>query len=339
MLPPKFSVIIVNYNGGRYLQGAVESLAHQTRSDFEVLIVDNASSDGSFDGLQTDGLERVVRLPQTDNLGFARANNVAARRATGEWLVLLNPDAEATPCWLEAIDAGINRYRGVTMFASAQIDLDSRERLDGAGDCYLGFGIPWRGGFGRRVDELPGAGECFSPCGAGAVFRRESFLSVGGFDETFFCFCEDVDLGFRLRLRGDHCVFLPDAVINHAGGGLSGRTSAFALKHGARNRIWTYAKNMPMPALLLTLPGHVLFTLVILARGMFTGRLVDTWRGVLAGIAGLGPVLAERKTVQRCRKISQARLLAVMSWNPLAMLRRKTVIRPLTRFSVHDSQN
>jgi GT2 family glycosyltransferase len=327
MSPPRFSVIIVNYNGGHFLQGAVNSLACQTRDDFEVLIVDNASQDGSFTGLRTDHLECVVLLAQSENLGFARANNLAAAKARGDWLLLLNPDAEAAPDWLEAIEVAISRYRDVSMFASAQIDLHDRDRLDGAGDCYLGFGIPWRGGFGRSIDELPGPGECFSPCGAGAVYRRETFLAAGGFDETYFCFCEDVDLAFRLRLGGETCIFLPDAVIYHAGGGLSGRASAFSLQHGARNRIWTYAKNMPLAALVITLPGHLVLTTGILIRGLFTGRFVDTGRGVLAGIKGLGPVLAARKPVQRARRVSLVRLLAAMSWNPLDMLRRKPVIR------------
>ncbi len=329
MPSPRFSVVIVNYNGGDYLQGAVGSLSRQSFTDFETLIVDNASDDDSFTGLRTDALASAICLPQEDNLGFAKANNLAAQQASGEWLVLLNPDAEAAPDWLEAIDRAICENPCVAMFASAQIDLHDHQQLDGAGDCYLGFGIPWRGGFGRSTQELPGRGECFSPCGAGAIYKRETFLAAGGFDESFFCFCEDVDLAFRLRLRGETCLFWPDAVIYHAGGGLSGRTSAFSLRHGARNRIWTYAKNMPLPALLLTLPGHIALTVAILARGLFTGRFADTFRGVLAGLGGLGPVLEARKTVQRERRVSLVGLLSAMSWNPLEMLQRKPVIRPV----------
>ena len=329
MSAPRFSIIIVNFNGGDYLQGAIDSLKRQTRQDFEVFIVDNASHDHSFRDLDTGGLAGAVQLAQSQNLGFARANNLAAQQARGDWLVLLNPDAEAKPDWLESIDRSIARYRDVSMFASAQIDLHDPERLDGAGDCYLGFGIPWRGGFGRSVQELPGVGECFSPCGAGAIYKRQVFLGAGGFDESFFCFCEDIDLAFRLRLRGERCIFLPDAVIHHAGGGLSGRASAFSLQHGARNRLWTYFKNMPAGALALTLPGHVALTLAILLRGLFTGRFVDTGRGILAGLKGLGPVLSARRTVQRQRTIGLRELFAAMSWNPLVMLQRKPVIRPL----------
>lgn len=328
-LEPHFSVIIVNYNGGDYLKGALASLAAQTRQDFEVFLVDNASSDGSMEKLGDTLPKHLHLLPQTTNLGFAAANNLAANSAKGEWLVLLNPDAEAAPDWLEKLDEGAKRFPATKSFASAQIDLNNPSRMDGAGDAYLGFGIPWRGGFGRPVSEMPGEGECFSPCGAGAMIHRETFLTHGGFDERFFCFCEDVDLGYRMRLAGERCIFLPDAVINHAGGGLSGRVSEFSLFHGARNRLWTYAKNTPLRLLILTLPIHIALTVAILARGLVTGRFGGTWRGLWAGLKGLGPILRERKSLKSARKTSISALCGAMCWNPFTMLSRKPHITPI----------
>ena len=330
---PRFSVIIANFNGGDYLKGAIASLSAQTVRDFEVFVVDNASTDGSMDFLfETAPHFPINLLPQTRNIGFAAANNLAAEQAKGEWLCLLNPDAEAAPDWLEQIGKAAERHPDIASFASTQIDLHNPDRLDGVGDAYFGFGIPWRGGFGRPIKELPKQeGECFSPCGAGAVIRRDVFMAHGGFDERFFCFCEDVDLGYRMRLSGERCVFLPSAIIRHAGGGLSGRSSPFSLYHGSRNRFWTYIKNTPLLLLLLTLPGPIAITIYLLLRSAFTKRFGSTWRGLWAGIKGLGPVLSDRRRVQKNRQASVADIAKTMCWNPQTLRQRKAHIRPLKK--------
>ncbi len=326
---PLFSVVIVNFNGGAHVQTAVASLAVQTRRDFELIIIDNGSTDGSFDALNVSGVPDVTAIPANANLGFAMGNNKAAARARGTWLVLLNPDAVAEPDWLDEIAAGIARHPGVTMFACTQIDSEDPRRLDGAGDAYFGFGIPWRGGFGRPIDELPGEGTCFSPCGASAVFRRDVFLSHGGFDERMFCYCEDVDLGFRLRLAGHRCVFLDRARVAHTGSAIAGRQSAFAVYHGTRNRLWTYVKNMPLSLLILTLPGHVAISLYLLARAHAIGRFGATWRGLVDSLLGLGPVLADRRSGAARRRAGLGELAAAMSWNPFRLRGRRPDVRPL----------
>ncbi|MEZ5947289.1 MAG: glycosyltransferase family 2 protein [Hyphomonas sp.] len=327
MAVPKFSVLIVNYNGGDFVQKALDSLAQQTRRDFEVILVDNASSDGSIDHLDASGLPSFTLLAEPENHGYAGGSNLCARSASGKWLVCLNPDAIAEPDFLAQIDAGISRYPSVRMFACAQLSLEDNNLLDGAGDAYLVFGIPWRGGFGRRSHELPPEGECFSPCGASAVFERETFLSHGGFDEDFFCFCEDVDLGFRLRLEGEVCIFLPQAVIHHFGGGLSGRESDFSTYHGCRNRVWTYARNMPSMLFWPTLPGHLVLSAYILIRNLATNRFLPTWKGMRDGLAGAVRFRRKgRETRRRCP--SQWKLARSMAWNPFRMSQRRVHVRP-----------
>lgn len=327
---PLFSVIIVNYNGGAFLQGAVDSLASQTCQDFELFILDNASEDGSIDRLDTSAIAHCEIICSADNLGFAEGNNRPARKASGEWLVLLNPDAEAAPDWLEAIERATRQHPGTVMFASAQYSLSDASVLDGAGDCYLVYGVPWRGGFGHPASALPASpGTCFSPCGAGAVFRRDIFLAEGGFLADLFCFCEDVDLGFRLRLLGYDCVFLPDAVIHHEGGGVSGKASDKSVRLGARNRITVYVRNMPLVALVATLPVHIMLTIGILGRGLFTGRFAATWQGVRQGLQRLPTTLAERSAIQVRRKVKVWSLIRSMAWNPLHLLWMSTHVRPL----------
>ncbi|RIJ17589.1 glycosyltransferase family 2 protein [Henriciella mobilis] len=302
---------------------ALDHLRHQSRLPDEVIVVDNASTDGSADRIDFAGLPnaKLVRLER--NIGFAGANNLAAEMATGDWLALLNPDTECQPAWLDELLHATKRHTDVSMFASAQYDAANPGLIDGAGDCYFVLGIPWRGGFGRKAEDMPGEGECFSPCGAGALFRREAFLRAGGFDENFFCYCEDVDLGFRLRLRGERCIFVPQAVLLHHGSAITGRYSDFTVRLGTRNRLRTYLINMPPLALALTLPGHVLATLYLYLRAFGKDHAYAMRRGLQEALATLPSTLRRRRVVQKSRTKSSAALMRAMSWNPATLHGRR----------------
>lgn len=350
-LHPHISVIIANYNGGDYLRGALLSLQAQTYADFDIYVIDNASSDDSLHlalapfGADPSLKEQTLKLPLTQpdkaanlhvfsmskNLGFAAANNFAARKAQGKLLALLNPDAEAAPTWLETLVGAAQRHPEAGMFASAQISLHEPDLLDGAGDAYYIFGIPWRGGFGRPVAELPSEGTCFSPCGASGMFKRDLFLAHGGFEERFFCYCEDVDLGFRLRLAGEYCVFVPTAIVHHAGSGVTGRESDFSSYHGARNRFWTYIKNMPLRILIPTLPIHAVLILAILFRNRKNAQNRATIRGLRDAVLGMGPFLRERRALKRRRKTRVIDIIDAMCWDIHTMRKRKAHIRPLLK--------
>ncbi len=325
---PDFSVLIVNYNGAAYLQGAIDSLKAQTHRSFEVIVLDNASSDGSLDALDTGGLPTVTLLRETENHGFAKGNNLAAAAAKGRWLALLNPDARAAPDWLAAIDRGIAAHPDTRTFACTQFALEEAGLLDGAGDAYLLFGFPWRGGFGHPAGDLPGPGHCFSACGASAVYHADLFRRLGGFDERFFCYCEDVDLGYRLQLIGEDCRFLPDAVIEHAGSGISGRDSAFVTYYGARNRVWTYMKNTPAGLLALTLPGHLALTLYVLARNSFTPRFKPMLKGLIDGFSAASSLRESDNWRVQGPHSDLGRIVRTMAWNPWRMSQRSIHVRP-----------
>jgi N-acetylglucosaminyl-diphospho-decaprenol L-rhamnosyltransferase len=324
---PEITVVVVNYNGGDYIRGCLASLARQTYRNFETIVVDNASSDGSIDRLG-EMPERTTILRETVNHGFAEGNNLAARLGKGCWLALLNPDAEAAPDWLESLMRAVRERPTHRIVASLQIALHNATVLDGAGDCYLAFGYAWRGGFGHKVSETPPAGECFAPCGAAALYPRDLFIESGGFDERYFCYHEDVDLGFRLRLLGERCQFDPRCRIRHAGSGITGRASDFAVFHGARNGLWTYVKNMPGPLLLLTFLPWMAGTLAILVRGLVTGRFGATVRGLRAAIVDLGPALKARGALRRRQRASLRSVARALSWNPLRFLARRPHVRP-----------
>jgi GT2 family glycosyltransferase len=324
---PEITVVVVNYNGGDYLKGAIASLARQSFSDFEVILIDNASTDGSLEKIEAKP-ERFAILRQEKNLGFAAANNVGARVGRGKWLALLNPDAEADPDWLVELARAVAERPSHRMVASLQVMLHDASRLDGAGDNYLAYGFAWRGGFGHGLDKAPPAGECFGPCAAAALYPRQLFLDAGGFDERYFCYHEDVDLAFRLRLMGERCQFAPSARVRHAGSGISGRTSRFAVFHGVRNGVWTWLKNMPGAWLIITWPVWLAGALALIVRGAFRGAFVPTISGFVAAFRHLGPVLKSRGEVKKKRTVTPESLSAAFVWNPFAYLGRQIDVRP-----------
>ncbi len=324
---PSVRIVIVNYNAGAHLRRAVAAVLAQTRRDFELVVVDNGSTDGSLDALPADPRLSVRRMGA--NLGFAAANNRGAEDAAGNWLATLNPDAFPEPGWLEALLAAAARHPGTAMFGSTQLRDDDPGILDGAGDAYSVFGLPWRGGHGRSVAELAAEGECFGPCAAAALYDLAAFRAAGGFDERFFCYCEDADLAFRLRLAGKRCVQVPGAVVRHVGAGTSGGGGDFMHYHSARNRIWLFVKNMPGPLFWAFLVPFAATQLALLARDVARGRFRATARGMRDAISGLGPVWHVRRRVQAGRVASIAAVARALTWSPVRLLGRRADVRPL----------
>ena len=325
---PRVTVAIVAYQSGAFLQPCVDALAAQTYADFEALIIDNDSTDGSIEALRLpDARFHIERMGE--NLGFAAANNVAARLARGEFLVTLNPDTQANPTWLAELVAATDRWPSAASFGSTQVSLSDPTVLDGVGDVWHVAGVAWRARLGRPVSDTPPEGEVFAPCAAAALYRLAPFRDLGGFDERFFCYCEDLDLGYRLRLRGWKAVQIPGAVVRHAGSGISGRTSEFTLFHGHRNRVWTYVKNTPGVWMWLLLPYHLAYDALMSYTSFRIGHGWTVARAHWAALRGIGPVLDDRRRVQRARTAHIADLFDAMAWTPKAPMRRD-VVRRLT---------
>lgn len=328
-MDPRVTVIIVNYNSGDRLERSLACLAAQTYRNFETIVIDNGSSDRSADCARHS--PAVAFIDAGRNLGFAAANNLAAKSARGAWLAFLNPDAYPSPDWLERLLDCAARHPAADAFGSTQIDALRQDRLDGAGDVYHAFGVPYRGHFGWPASALPAEGECFAPCAAAALWRRAVFDALGGFDERFFCYGEDVDLGFRLRLAGGHAVQAAQAVVLHEGSGISGRHSDFTVYHGHRNRIWTYVLNMPAAILLVTLPFHAATNVYLLMRFTISGGARAYLRAMRDALAGLAPILRERHVRQRQRVESAAAIARALTWSPLKVMRRAADIRTRRR--------
>ncbi len=293
---PWVRIVIVNYNAGPLLQACVDALASQTMSDFR----DGDRRQrihGSSDFRLASPDDRFQIRHAGDNIGFAAATNLGAKGSTAPWIATLNPDTQPRPDWLAELRAATERHKWATMFGSTQLAMDNSEIVDGFGDVLSAFGSAWRGGNGRTVRELP-TGDCevFSPCAAAALYARPSFEREGGFDESFFCYLEDVDLGFRLRLRGERCVQVRRAEVLHAGSAITGHLSEFSVFHSYRNRIWLFAKNVPWPLLAPILGMQSAGIALSLARPTARPYRRAALKGVWAGLRGLPSALkAERR--------------------------------------------
>ena len=302
------AVAIVNANSGSLLRRALEALAQQTRPPERTLIVDNGSTDGSDEQLEEEfaGVH-VIRLGA--NVGFAAANNVAVREVDDcEWLALLNPDAFPEAQWLDELLNATARQPGYSFFASRIVMASDPERLDAAGDALHVSGVAWQRGHGEPTSTALSPCEVFSASAAAALYRLEAVVSVGGFDERFFCYYEDTDLGFRLRLAGHRCWYVPSAVVHHVGSATARRESDFMLYHTHRNIVWAYAKDMPSPLVWLYLPQHLLVNVLTLAAFARQRRLRLALKAKLDAVRGLPAMLRERRRVQGGR-IASARAL------------------------------
>ncbi len=313
---PSVAVLIVNYNSGGMLARCLEALEQQTRRDYRVVVVDNASTDGSVQGLE-GRYRNLTLVPAGANLGFAAGNNLALKHVwRARWVVLLNPDAFAEADWLEQLVAAGEAQPGFSFFGCRMLLADSPQFLDGTGDAYHVSGASWRRDHGvaaERGSQEPG--EIFAPCAAAALYARTALEEVGGFDERYFCYHEDVDLAFRLRLRGHRCWYVPQAVVHHVSSGITGRRSDFATYHGHRNLVWTYVKDMPGFLFWALLPLHLAMNLASIAVCALRGQLGVILRAKRDALAGLPAALKQRRVIQAARKVTVGELLRVMSWS------------------------
>jgi GT2 family glycosyltransferase len=315
MTEPFFSVILISWNSEKYLPRCLDSLDAQTFRDFEVILVDNGSTDGSLDGIAEKYPHLSIRIERLGrNQGFAAANNIGARLARGPWAVLLNTDAFPAPDWLEVLAQAITRFGDQCVYASRQVQAEQPTLLDGEGDVYHVSGLGWRGHYNYPVYEASEPFRVFSACGATALFPRADFLAVGGFDEDYFAYHEDVDLGFRLRLRGLDCRLIPQALVYHVGSASSGKSSDFAVYHGHRNLVWTFFKDMPAPLFWLYLPLHLVMNLVFILYFAAQGRGRVILRAKRDALLGLPSMLRKRKQAQGPEKAGSIHAAMERNW-------------------------
>ena len=309
-MSPRVAVVIPNWNTREFLGPCLESLRRQTFRDFETLVVDSASTDGSVGFVEEHFPEvRTLRLPE--NRGFSGAVNAGIGASAADLIVLLNNDTEQDPGWLEALVRAAERRPEAGLFASKLVDFGDRGLLDGAGDALRKSGLPYRLGHGERDrGQFRSEEFVFGACAAAALYRRGVFEEVGLFDEDFFAYCEDGDLSFRAQLAGHRCLYVPDSVVYHVGSvSTGGKRSATATRLGTRNGLLLLVKNLPGSLVRSYLPSIVLGQL---SRLLVVSLSPGGPRAHLEGIAEawrlLPKMLKKRRHIQDGRRVSDAYL-------------------------------
>ncbi len=305
------SIVIPNWNGAKFLPTCLDSLLKQTYTNVEVIVVDNASQDGSQALLQQDyAWVRLMELPE--NRGFTGACNAGILAAQGEYVALLNNDTEVDAGWAAAVVDAFERHPDAGSVASKMLLFDQRDHIHTAGDYFTRDGRAGnRGVWQQDAGQYNREEYVFSACGGSSAYRRTLLDQVGLLDDDFFFSLEDVDLGWRAQLVGWRCLYTPAAIVYHhlsaTGGGVT------ASYYDGRNLIYVLVKDFP---LWHKYGGRILRTQAKLVR-----EALRAWRGaaararlrgMLAGIAHIPGLLGKRRAVQAARTISDAEVEALL---------------------------
>ena len=314
---PLASIIIPNWNGIHHLPGCLDALRAQTYNHTEVILVDNGSTDGS-QAFVTETYPEVRLLALERNLGLTGGNNTGFEAARGEILISLNNDTEVHPQFVEALVNALEEHPEAGMSAAKMLLFDRRDHIHSAGDGYGRDGIPFnRGVWQRDEGQFDGPGWIFGGCGGAVAYRRAMLDDTGMFDESFFMYCEDVDLNWRAQLTGWRCWYAPQAIVYHklsaTGGG------PIASYHTGRNTLWVIAKNYPGALL------RKYWKLILRAQWAITRDAIRAWRGEaararlrgqLSGFLRLPCRLGQRRAIQAARRVPDAYIESLFTDQP-----------------------
>jgi GT2 family glycosyltransferase len=318
---PSVSIVTLNWNGLAYLPACLAALVAQTYRNFELLIVENGSTDGSVAYLTDPALftrlgfgpDQVRVLHSPTNLGFSGGNNLAFAQAGSDYIATINNDTIANPDWLGQMVAAITpsnlkpQTSNLGMIAAALLFTSRPHTIAAAGLELHRDGLALERLAGRPYQPAAAPYEVFGPTAGAALYSRQMLAELGGFDVRYFAYLEDVDLAWRARLRGWRCLYAPAAAVLHHYSATGVQGSPFKSYHLARNRIWTIAKNLPASLLRTWLPYIVRYEAMAVAYGLLK-RDTALLRGRLDALRDLGPMLAARRAIQRTRAISDAEL-------------------------------
>lgn len=288
---PVISVVIPNLNGMRWLPGCLDALHHQSFRDFEIIVVDNASTDDSCSWLRAQHPEAFL-IELNENKGFSAAVNAGIKVARGTCIALLNTDTQAEPDWLDHLYRTLlDATPDVGGVCGKMVMMEDPSLIENAGDTLAWNGAAEKRGYGKSAASLNQPEEIFSPCAGGVLFRASFLREAGWFDESFFAYLEDVDLGLRGRLLGFRYLYQPSAILTHQGHGSQIPSSRY-VRLTTANRLRLFLKNMPTRLLLKHLPslvcGQVYFLIV--------------HRRPLASLQGYGDLLRDWPSIREKRK-------------------------------------
>ena len=333
---PVYSALIVVtcYQSASTIESCIDGLNSQTRNDFFVAIVDNGDNDSS--NLQSLSLPaNMVVLTPGENAGFAGGSNFGAMNSpvpnTHDWVITVNPDAVLAPDWFETLMQAASDFPNYSLLSTTLLKADAPEIIEGASDFFSPYGIA-KSRYAdmnyqdfMELDHPSDVFECFAPCGAVAAYRREDFERVSGFDESFFCYLEDIDIAFRLHFLGKKALHVKAAKAYHVGGGSSpaNQETAFTKAyHSQQNQIRLLLKHTPFLVGLFIWPCFILATVWILIRSK--GQAQHNIR--LKALREIGDILPDvkkqRKVIQSSRKLSNLGFSKSLEWNLAKVMKR-----------------
>lgn len=299
------SIVIPNWNGKKFLAGCLKSLIGQTYSPIEIVIVDNGSSDGSVEYLEAS-YPQIKLIRFNTNTGFSVAVNKGIKESCGKYVALVNNDTVADSRWIEELVLAIRRSPEIGSCGCKMLAYDNHQLLDGAGDGYRRGGLPGRIGH-REIDsgQFDQPRYILGACGGAALYKRSLFEDIGYFDEDYFAYLEDVDLGLRAQSAGYKCLYVPSAVIYHLGCGTTGSGyHPLVVKLSAQNNWNTLVKNIPLPLLLRFLPQIVYWQLYYLAVVILRGGQLWPWlKGTASALKLLPKMVEKRAEINRKRRV------------------------------------
>jgi len=296
----KVSIIIPNWNGMKWLPACMKAIFHQTFTDFEVIVVDNASEDDSVIWMSSN-YPNVALLKLPTNKGFSAAVNAGIEHSTGAYLMLLNTDTELDDLCLGRLVKVLEDGDGaVGAVSPLMLSMSDRTEIDDAGDRLSWYGEASKGGYGLTLAEYELPNEIFSPSGGASLYRRTFFNEVGLFDEQFFAYLEDVDVGFRGKLLGFKYLLVGDAIVYHKGHG-SEIEHDFYITLVTKNRLLLFFKNVPF-SLLLKHGGKLLYGQIYFLLAY--GHLFSSIRGYWGLLKGLPSAWRSRRVIQSRMRLS-----------------------------------
>ena len=316
----RVSVIVPNLNGKALLGDCLASLERQNFKDFEVILVDNGSTDGSpeFARATFPWLDEIVENPS--NFGFAKACNQGIQLSRGDYIALLNNDTETHPSWLSELVSTADRSPEVGMFACKTLFFDARDTIDTAGHLIYPDGLNrGRGRLETDRGQYDDRTDVFCPSGCAALYRRQMFDEIGLFDEHHFAYGDDIDIGIRGRLAGWRCVFVPGAIVYHRYSMTTGSYSPTKVYLVERNRIWIVWKYFPVKHLLLS-PFYSLIRYGYQAYGAVSrkgaagkfaeeysplGLITNVMRAYVDAFIGLPRVWGERRRMMGLKRVTE----------------------------------
>ena len=266
------SVVIPNFNGIAFLDSVLASLEGQTLNNFEVILVDNGSTDGSC-SFVTANYPWVHLIELSENFGFCGAVNAGIRAAKASYVLLLNNDTEVKEDFVEEILAAIRRHKNAFSCGARMVQYHDRDKLDDVGNYYCALGWSFARGRGKDIHAYETEDRIFSACAGAAIYRKKILEKIGYFDEEHFAYLEDTDIGYRARIYGYENWYAPKAIVYHVGSGTSGsRYNQFKTRYSSRNNIYLIYKNMPLLQIILNLPflvtGFLVKFLFFAVKGM-----------------------------------------------------------------------